>query len=652
LSPAQTLGRRQRSTFEEPEDGGGNALASEADASRPATKRQRRDSMLTDHNNHASSSHASRPVTNGTHAVGNGFRDTADSFGHSGTAATMQNTTLNGSSNSAAGRLPDYFGHSREEVTRILIQALDDLGYTEAAEKVAHESGFSVESGDVAAFRHAVLSGDWQRAEQLLCGSGSNGSGIVLAPGADRTAMKFELRQQKFLEHLERGEKQKALAVLRLELTPICHNRPQIIQALSRYLMTSGPEDLRNKANWDGANGRSRHILLSKLRESISPSSMLPEHRLAVLLDCVKQSQIDNCLYHTSNEQPSLYVDHFCDRSRFPTEVLVELSKPASEATSRQAEEVWQIRFSPDGKRLASCGTEKAINIWDVERFTLVTQLEGHAKAGIGDVAWSPDGKYLVSCGFDRSWKLWDTNTGECLKVADTFEEPVSSCVWTDDGQTFVTGSLDKAKPLCTWDIQGNCLHTWTKSHRTCDIALSPDQHWLVAMTEQKQLHVYNFATRSHVYELSLTNRPTSISISADSRHMLVNKTDHEAVLIDIETRETVQKYTGQKGGQYTIRSDFGGANENFVICGSDDGHVFVWHKITGTLVHEAEAHQPRCNAVAWHPTDPCMFATCGDDNRVKIWSYKDRAKMLPGTSRQSNGVSDIRSLLGPEMWA
>jgi hypothetical protein len=89
-------------------------------------------------------------------------------------------------------------------------------------------------------------------------------------------------------------------------------------------------------------------------------------------------------------------------------------------------------------------------------------------------------------------------------------------------------------------------------------------------MTEQKQLHVYNFATRSHVYELSLTNRPTSISISADSRHMLVNKTDHEAVLIDIETRETVQKYTGQKGGQYTIRSDFGGANENFVICGSD----------------------------------------------------------------------------------
>lgn len=205
-------------------------------------------------------------MTNGTHAAGNGFRDTADSYGHSQTAATMQNTRLNGSSSSAAVRLPDYFGHSREEVTRILIQALDDLGYTEAAEKVAHESGFSVESGDVAAFRHAVLSGDWQHAEQLLCGSGSNGSGIVLAPGADRTAMRFELRQQKFLEHLERGEKQKALTVLRLELTPICHNRPQIIQALSRYLMTSGPEDLRNKANWDGANGRSRHILLSKLR--------------------------------------------------------------------------------------------------------------------------------------------------------------------------------------------------------------------------------------------------------------------------------------------------------------------------------------------------------------------------------------------------
>jgi WD40 repeat protein len=50
------------------------------------------------------------------------------------------------------------------------------------------------------------------------------------------------------------------------------------------------------------------------------------------------------------------------------------------------------------------------------------------------------------------------------------------------------------------------------------------------------------------------------------------------------------------------------------------DGRVFVWHKLTGTLVQEVEAHQVSCNAVAWNPANPCMFATGGDDGRVRVW--------------------------------
>jgi WD repeat-containing protein 26 len=29
--------------------------------------------------------------------------------------------------------------------------------------------------------------------------------------------------------------------------------------------------------------------------------------------------------------------------------------------------------------------------------------------------------------------------------------------------------------------------------------------------------------------------------------------------------------------------------------------------------------HYPRCNAVTWNPTDPCMLASCGDDGRIKM---------------------------------
>src|SRR5205823_2032089 len=66
---------------------------------------------------------------------------------------------------------PDYFGHDREEVTRILIQSLNDLGYSGAAAQLSRESGFELETPIVAAFRNAVLQGDWVEAEQLLFGA-------------------------------------------------------------------------------------------------------------------------------------------------------------------------------------------------------------------------------------------------------------------------------------------------------------------------------------------------------------------------------------------------------------------------------------------------------------------------------------------------
>jgi hypothetical protein len=161
---------------------------------------------------------------------------------------------------------PAYYGHDREEVTRILLQALLDLGYREAAESVSRESGYELESPTVAAFREAVLGGDWKQAEDLLFGAVSLGGrhGLVLAPGADRNVMRFCLRQQKFLELLEQRDTTGALMVLRGELSTLTQD-PTKINFLSTLLMCPTAEDLKSKAEWDGAMGQSRRILLSEL---------------------------------------------------------------------------------------------------------------------------------------------------------------------------------------------------------------------------------------------------------------------------------------------------------------------------------------------------------------------------------------------------
>lgn len=62
----------------------------------------------------------------------------------------------------------DYFGHDREEVTRILMQSLWDLGYSRAAMQLEEDSEYTLETPEVSHFRQAVLKGEWNKAEKLL----------------------------------------------------------------------------------------------------------------------------------------------------------------------------------------------------------------------------------------------------------------------------------------------------------------------------------------------------------------------------------------------------------------------------------------------------------------------------------------------------
>lgn len=153
---------------------------------------------------------------------------------HSTNGTGRPSVATNGSSNAnkylyTSGKArPTYFGHDREEVTRILIQSLTDLGYNGAAASLSQESGYDLESPAVAAFRNAVLQGEWAEAEDLLYdgsaedgGINSRGGGLVLQEGSDKNLMRFWLRRQKFLELLEQKDTGRALMVLRLELTPI-----------------------------------------------------------------------------------------------------------------------------------------------------------------------------------------------------------------------------------------------------------------------------------------------------------------------------------------------------------------------------------------------------------------------------------------------
>ncbi|KAJ5114060.1 hypothetical protein N7456_002594, partial [Penicillium angulare] len=601
----------------------------QADGRPPSRKRRR---LLTMRADGLSSTNGFSQVSNGSTSRKANGQAAASSNGES-----QSQSQFNGTGKPAPNQ--SYYGHNREEVTRILIQSLYELGYDGSASMLSQESGYQLETSGVATFRSAVLGGRWSEAERILIQSFRNGAQcglksvseetLVLAEGANKSEMLFYLRQQKFLELLEARDLGAALGVLRQELTPLNYDVDRL-HALSSLLMCP-TETLHDQAGWEGSTKTSREILLGNLSKSISPSVMIPQHRLAILLDHVKQSQINNCLYHNTAQPPSLYSDHLCDRNDFPLDVGVDLTQ--------HTDEVWYCGFSHDGTKLVTAGSDKMVLIYDTTDFSVIHRLHDHG-SGVAFASWSPDDTKLITCSQDKKARLWDVETGRCLITVDHHSEPVTSAGWAPDGESFVTSSFDPTSQLCHWSIRGSSLHMWKGGFRVQDCAITPDGRRLVAADTDSKIHVFDFKTYEEDYCLSVSSKPTSIAISQDSKHMLVNLKEGEIQLIDLETTAVIRRFKGHKQGEYVIRSTFGGAGENFVVSGSDDSCVYVWHKDNGSLVETLHGHDKGCvNSISWNPADPTMFASAGDDRAVRIWS-RDRNRL-----RTTNGPSQSKGI-------
>ncbi|KAJ1490559.1 WD40-repeat-containing domain protein, partial [Baffinella frigidus] len=115
----------------------------------------------------------------------------------------------------------------------------------------------------------------------------------------------------------------------------------------------------------------------------------------------------------------------------------------------------------------------------------------------------------------------------------------------------------------------------------------------------------------------------TSLSLSKDGQHLLINvssETHPEVHLWELATLAIVQRYRGHRQGRYILRSCFGGVRDCYVVSGSEDSQVYLWHRESGALLATLRGHSGTINTVAWSPRDPTCFVSGSDDNTLRLW--------------------------------
>ncbi|PWY99523.1 WD40 repeat-like protein [Testicularia cyperi] len=517
--------------------------------------------------------------------------------------------------------------------------------------------------------------------------------------------IRFMLQKQRYLELLEARQTNKALGVLRERLTPHSSDMAQL-HLLSSLVVSATPEELRVRAGWDGAAGESRRLLLIEIEKAVSPSIMIPSRRLPRLLEQAQsyQKQQDPFFNQPAESHFSLLADHQSDRSVFPSQVFrvikdhndevwcLAFSHDGTRLATAGADKtvmVWDVtddyRFvakfvplsddissvawSPDDKKLL-VSSEVDVTLCELDTCVMHT-LREHDYT-VGTVTWLSDGSGWVTGGMDGKIIFWDADGNVVHRHVASPWRVLSVAVSSDGEHMVAVSQRQVATTPAQLAARGHSNSVASHSSSLGSHASSSDQYTdssspmststglgldrgnratpadlgggsRTMSDEKNRIHFFNLRTREEVGSIYMREEVVSVAISKDSQYVLVNVRPNELQLWDIVRQSLVRRFNGHKISTHVVACGFGGIDENFVLSGSEDSKVYVWHRATGRLIETLTGHEHgTVNAIAWHPRDPLTIASCGDDHTVRIWRPGGRTRStLPSIRREPLPPSD-----------
>jgi len=129
----------------------------------------------------------------------------------------------------------------------------------------------------------------------------------------------------------------------------------------------------------------------------------------------------------------------------------VATGKPVKTWKDRHADTVLCLDFSPDGKLLASGAADKIARVTDIASGKQVNLFEGHTHHVMG-VAFRSDGRVLATAGADGVVNSWDMFMGERKKKIEGWTKEVTSLQYIGATNQIVTSAGDNLVRIVTDD--------------------------------------------------------------------------------------------------------------------------------------------------------------------------------------------------------
>lgn len=305
--------------------------------------------------------------------------------------------------------------------------------------------------------------------------------------------------------------------------------------------------------------------------------------------------------------------------------------------TATKEANIWRLRFSPDDRFLATASGDSAstsVKVWNAETGAETLSLVGHT-ARVRGLDISPDGKIIATGSRDETIRIWDAVNGRELKrfAVEAIGEPeeIQDLHFSPDGHKLLVASKRSCR---VWDVaSGRILFKFAESEGGAwSVAVSPDGKRFALGRGEPRIQIFDANSLKQVFEIAAHEaKINNLAFSPDGLTIASASSDRTIRFSDAQTGAESLSLKTHLSDAWSVAFS---RDRKFIATSGTDFNVFLFD--APELLKSSSFGLPINYAGGWSAISPDRSKVVVPSlNTLSLWDVTSRHEVAEFFTRE-----------------